>query len=414
MNQLFFSFESETNEPSRTPRIYTIGEATAHLKTLLERDSTLQNIWVQGEISNWTAARSGHIYFTLKDEEAQIRCVMWRSQAARQKYLPEHGDEIIAHGKVSVYAPRGDYQLYVDSIRTAGVGLRHLEFEALKEKLRAEGLFDEARKRPIPLFPRTIGVVTSSKGAALQDILRVLNERYPAVEVIIAPTLVQGDNAPPQIVAAINALNELDNLDLIIVARGGGSLEDLWCFNDERVARVIAAARYPVVSGVGHETDFTIADFVVDMRTPTPSAAAAAAVPDIQELFSTIAAHQHHLRNIVVQRQKQYRQQLNQYGLTLRRLSPQSWIDQRRQRLDEFTRFFITFTQHRWEMHRARLTALEQHLHTLSPLHTLQRGYALVSRVSSLELITSVKQPAPGDILNIRVSDGEFTAEVKK
>ena len=271
---------SQLNLFSSSPETMTVTQVTRYVKSLLDGDYALQDLWVEGEVSNFKVTASGHAYFTLKDSEASLRCVMWRSDVRRQDMLPQDGQSVLAHGRVSVYEVAGAYQLYVDHLQPVGLGRLYLEFEALKQRLAEEGLFDPAQKRPLPPFPQRVGVVTSPTAAALRDILNVLARRYPLVQVVLSPTLVQGDQAPPQIVTAIQALNDLANIDLIIVARGGGSLEELWAFNDERVARAIAASRVPVISGVGHEVDFTIADFAADVRAPTPSAAAELAVPE--------------------------------------------------------------------------------------------------------------------------------------
>ncbi|MCK4449981.1 MAG: exodeoxyribonuclease VII large subunit, partial [Anaerolineae bacterium] len=250
---------------------YTVSQLTGHIRRLIEDDPELSDVWVEGEVSNFSRAFSGHCYFTLKDAGSQIGCVMWRSVAILQDYLPVDGDLVLAYGRVGVYEASGRYQLYVDQIRPAGVGDLYRQFELLKARLEAEGLFAPERKRPLPGFPRCIGVVTSPTAAALRDILNVLGRRYPLAEVLLAPTQVQGDAAPPQIVAALEALNTRDDVDVIIVARGGGSLEDLWAFNDERVTRAIAGSRIPVICGVGHETDFSLVGFAADVRAPTPS-----------------------------------------------------------------------------------------------------------------------------------------------
>ena len=257
---------------------YTISSLTTYIRTLFEADERLTDVWVQGEISNFTRASSGHWYFTLKDAGSALKSVMWRSQTARQTFTPNHGDAVLAHGYVSVYEASGQYQLYVDALQPAGRGDLHQRFELLKAKLEAEGLFDAEHKRPLPPLPRRIGVVTSPTAAAFQDVLNVLARRYPLAEVILSPTLVQGDDAPPQIVAALEAIQRA-GVDVILLVRGGGSLEDLWAFNDERVARAVYASPLPVVSGVGHEIDFTIVDFVADRRAPTPSAAAETITP---------------------------------------------------------------------------------------------------------------------------------------
>ena len=267
-------------------QVRSVTDVTLRIKALIEEDPQLADLWLEGEVSNFRQASSGHCYFTLKDSDGEIRCVMWRGVAARQPWLPDQGDWVEAHGYVSVYERGGAYQFYADILQQSGVGQRWQQFLELKARLEAEGLFDEERKRPLPEWPKRIGVVTSATGAAFRDICNVLGERYPLVEVVLAPSLVQGASAPAAIVSALGALDEQPGIDVIIVARGGGSMEDLWAFNDEGVARAIAACRVPVVTGVGHETDFTIVDFVSDYRAPTPSAAAAAVVPDRYELHA--------------------------------------------------------------------------------------------------------------------------------
>ncbi|HRJ45551.1 MAG TPA: exodeoxyribonuclease VII large subunit, partial [Caldilineaceae bacterium] len=279
----------------------TISAVTTHIVNLFEGDELLRDVWLLGEVSNWKKAASGHIYFSLKDAGASLSGVMWKGNAFRHTWLPREGDQVMAHGYVGVYPERGSYQFYADEIRPAGRGQLYAQFEALKEKLAGEGLFDAERKRPIPSTPRRLGVVTSAGAAALRDVLRVLSQRWPLVEVILFPTLVQGNDAPGQIVAALEAANRFGNggslfdgdpVDTILLVRGGGSIEDLWAFNDEKVARAVAASRAPVIAGVGHETDFTIVDFVAVLRAPTPSAAAAAAVPDRWELIEQLRAVQ--------------------------------------------------------------------------------------------------------------------------
>ena len=268
----------------------TVAELTTYIRELFESNEQLQDVWVEGEVSNFSKASSGHLYFTLKDSAAQIKCVMWRSSVERQTTIPQNGDAVLVHGAVSVYEVNGVYQLYADRIRPLGVGNLYQQFEELKARLTDEGLFDEARKRPIPDFPHQIGVVTSPEAAAFQDVQNVLRRRYPLVEVILSPCQVQGEAAPAQIVRAIERLNQYSQVDVILVCRGGGSIEDLWAFNDERVARAMVASRIPVVSGVGHETDFTIADFAADLRAPTPSAAAELMTPNIDDLRDDVVS----------------------------------------------------------------------------------------------------------------------------
>lgn len=401
-------------DPAAGPSIWTVSELTHYIKDLLEFEPALQDVRLRGEISNLTRASSGHLYFTLKDAEASISCVMWRAAADRLTWRPEQGVAALARGRISVYPPRGNYQLYVDVLHPAGWGDLHLRFEQLRDRLKAEGLFDAERKQPLPSFPRVLGVVTSPQAAALRDVLNVLSRRYPLAQVLLAPTLVQGDQAPPQIVAALQALDTRDDVDLILLVRGGGSLEELWAFNDERVARAIAACRHPVLSGVGHETDFTIADFVADLRAPTPSAAAELAVPDQAELRQQIGGWVDRLAGNLESRLSQMRQALDGQQRTLQRLSPQARVNTLRQQVDDLTRRASRALAHRLDLRRSGLAGLEARLAALNPLATLERGYAIVHRTETGELVRSVAQVGRGDVLSIRVQDGEFGAVVEE
>jgi exodeoxyribonuclease VII large subunit len=338
---------------------------------------------------------------------------MWRTVANAQRQLPRHGERVLAHGNVSVYEARGTYQLYVDLIRPAGVGDLHRQFELLKARLEAEGLFDPARKRPLPPWPRRVGVVTSPTTAALRDILNVLGRRYPLVEVLLSPTLVQGDAAPPQIVAAIQALSARDDVDLVILARGGGSLEDLWAFNDEGVARAIVACRHPVISGVGHESDFTIADLSADVRAPTPSVAAELAVPDRAALATSIAELTVRLNDELQRQLAERRAALEAHKRALRHLSPQARLRSARQRVDDLLATASARFVHGLALRRERLTGLSARLESLNPLATLARGYAIVRQVETRTLVSSVAQVSPGDRLAVRVADGTFETTVE-
>ena len=397
-------------------QIYSISQLTAYVKSVFEMDPFLQDVWVEGEVSNYYRAASGHCYFTLKDDGAAISCVMWRSQADRILVLPRDGDALLVHGKVSVYEARGAYQLYVDIIQPAGLGRLYLEFEALKQRLAEEGLFDPKRKRPLPLLPRRIGVVTSAGAAALRDILRTLSSRYPLVEVLLAPTLVQGTEAPSQIVTALANLNrwsaEREVLDAIIIARGGGSLEDLWAFNDERVARAIASSVVPVVSGVGHETDFTIADFVADLRAPTPTGAAAAVVPDRRELRLQVRGLAARLLELMAGQLSTKREGLAAQEQGLARSSPLQVLARYRQQVDDLSRAAAMAWAHQSRLWRERLVGMQGRLNAINPLEVLARGYAVVRRPQTDEVVSSVAQVAVGDAIAIRVQDGEFEAEV--
>jgi exodeoxyribonuclease VII large subunit len=392
---------------------FTVSQLTGHIRRLFEDDPVLGDVWVEGEISNFSRASSGHCYFTLKDAGAQVPCVMWRNVADTQDYLPASGDLVLAHGNVSVYEAGGRYQLYVDRVQPSGIGNLYLEFERLRAQLEAEGLFDPERKRPLPPLPRRIGVVTSPTAAALRDILNVLGRRYPLAEVLLSPTQVQGDAAPLQIVAAIKALNALSDVDVIIIARGGGSLEDLWAFNDERVARAVAGSRIPTVCGVGHETDFSLADFCADVRAPTPSAAAELVAPDQMELRAYVAGLLAALVDALRGETEQRRWRLNEQTRTLKHLSPQTQLAQARQRVDDLSVHAEAALRHRLSLRRERLRGLVGRLAGVSPLGTLERGYAIVRRQESGTVVGSVAQVAPGDALDVRVTDGTFGAEVQ-
>lgn len=392
-------------------KTWTVSALTQHIQEILELDPLLQDVWLTGEISNYSRASSGHVYFTLKDAKAAISCVIWRSTADRLAWQPKQGDAAVAHGRLSVYPPRGAYQLYVDELRPAGLGDLHAQFEALKQKLKEEGLFDTERKRGLPAFPQVLGVVTSPQAAALRDVLNVLQRRYPLVQVLLAPTLVQGDQAPSQIVQALQAIDRRDDVDVILLVRGGGSLEELWAFNDEGVARTIAACRHPVVSGVGHETDFTIADFVADMRAPTPSAAAEVAVPDQAELLQAAGDWAKRLKTNIERRLGLARRALEQQQRALGHVSPASRVTTYRQQVDDLVRQGSRALGHGLALRRSRLAGTVARLETLSPTATLERGYAIVQQEDSGVVVRSVGQVHDGDALRIRVQDGEFGAE---
>ncbi|MBN1137020.1 MAG: exodeoxyribonuclease VII large subunit [Anaerolineae bacterium] len=391
-------------------KTWTVGTLTRYIQELLESDLQLGDVWLNGEISNVTRSSAGHLYFTLKDVTAAIGCVMWRTAAEKVTWQPAQGAAALAHGRVSVYAARGYYQLVVDQLRPAGLGDLYSRFEQMRERLRDEGLFDDARKRPLPEFPHVLGIVTSPQAAALRDVLNVIRRRYPLVRIRLAPTLVQGATAPPQIVAALQAIDADDEVDAILVVRGGGSLEELWAFNDEQVARAIFACRHPVVCGVGHETDFTIADFVADVRAPTPSAAAELAVPDQAELRQRVKMRARQMAQALQRRLSLARQAADQQRRALQRLSPQARIDARRQQVDDLSQRAGRSLEHALALHRSQLAGLQARLAALSPLAVLERGYAIVRQQDSGAIVRQVEQVSPGDRLSIRVQDGEFGA----
>ncbi|MEW6577764.1 MAG: exodeoxyribonuclease VII large subunit [Chloroflexota bacterium] len=393
---------------------YTIWQLTSYIRDLFDQDPRLYDVWVEGEISNFTRASSGHLYFTLKDERSELRCVMFRGQAARLAFDPQHGDAVIAHGSVTVYEARGQYQLQCDTLQIAGAGDLNRQFELLKARLDAEGLFDPARKRLLPPFPRRIGVVTSPTTAAFQDILNVLSRRYPLAEIILSPTLVQGKEAPPQIIAALRRLNEHSAADVILLARGGGSLEDLWCFNDEEVVRAVAASRIPVVTGVGHEIDFTLVDFAADVRAPTPSAAAEVIAPDGPALRATIEVWSERLAGQMAAMLADRRAALRGQTRLLERLSPAVQVRSARQQVDDLLERAGARLRLDLDRRRERLAAQARALDSANPLLLLRRGYAIVTRTEDGARVTSVQHAAEDTSVTITLHDGRLTATVRR
>jgi exodeoxyribonuclease VII large subunit len=394
----------------------SVSKLTTHIVLLFENDATLRDVSVLGEVSNWKRAASGHIYFNLKDAGATLSAVMWKSSANAHTWLPREGDQIVAHGYVGVYPERGAYQLYANRIQPAGRGQLYAEFERLKAKLQQERLFEQERKRPIPVQPRRIGVITSRDAAALRDILRVLAMRWPLVEVIVFSTLVQGGEAPGQIVAALEraaAYSErIAPLETLILARGGGSIEDLWAFNDERVAYAIASSPLPVIAGVGHETDFTIADFVADLRAPTPSAAAAAVAPDRAEVRTRLMNAAAAMGQGLLERIGRERREVEAAHQRLARAHPQRLIDVRRQSMDDRLRRLDAAMRLRLSRARERTDATAQRLEALSPLQVLARGYSIVQRNDG-KVITGPSQTKPGEPLTVRAAGGAYAVVVR-
>lgn len=394
------------------PRLLTVTELSQYLRALMESDEILRDLWVSGEISNLSQPASGHIYFTLKDPSSALRCVIWRTTAARLLVHLRNGQAVEAHGAISLYERDGQYQLYIDSLRLAGEGWLYQEFLRLKARLEADGLFDEARKRPVPAFPQRIGIVTSATGAALQDILNTLNHRYSLAEVILSPAPVQGDDAPPKLVRALQRL-ETASPDVILMVRGGGSLEDLWAFNDERVVRAIVACSIPVITGIGHETDFTLADFAADLRAPTPTGAAVLATPDAADLRAALGSKLLHIDSAVAALLISNRRDCTDLEMRLARLSPQRKVQEDRQRLDELTERALRGLAAGHRLRRARVDGLASRLQALSPLAVLQRGYAVV-RGPDGRILQSVQQVKPGDVIAARLKDGELSAQVQQ
>jgi exodeoxyribonuclease VII large subunit len=392
--------------------IFSVSDFAGYLGDVLESDPILSDLWVEGEVANWSRPSSGHCYWTLREGDAQLQVVCWRQTALKQPHLPANGEQVLVHGRVAFWPGSGRLQLYVDLIRPAGIGILHAQVEALKQRLEEEGLFDDGRKRPIPPLPRRIGVVTSPTGAALRDILSVLRDRWPLCEVVLAPAQVQGEGAPESLVEALYNLYAVD-LDLIIVARGGGSIEDLWAFNDEVVARAIYASPVPVITGVGHETDTTVVDYVADLRAPTPSVAAAYATPSRDELRNELAAMTHGLAQSMIGRLESSRDELGHALRHLNRLAPHNRIARDRESVtqmrDRMRRSATTLIT----LHRLRLQSLQQRLQALNPRATLARGYAIVQHEDGSVLLDPAAA-ADNERLTLLLRDGTIGARVER
>lgn len=390
----------------------TVSQLTFHIRKQLEGDPTLQDVWVEGEISNLSRPASGHIYFTLKDKNASLRCVLWKLDAGRLRLHMQDGMAIEAHGKIAVYEPQGQYQLIVNVVQPKGEGALYQEFLRLKAMLESEGLFDLERKRPIPELPQKIGIITSQTGAALRDMLNTLKRRLPLARVILAASPVQGVEAPLGLVNALQSLNK-QNPDVILLARGGGSIEDLWAFNDERVVRAVVASKAPIICGVGHETDFTLCDFAADLRAPTPTAAAELATQttlyDLQELITTYTARLFtSTMNLLIEQ----RTVIFTFIARLKYVSPQRRIQSDTQRLDELSRRALSALTHRIQLHAANVDGMSKRLQSLNPEGILSRGYAIITRKEDGVVISKVSQ-AQGE-MKVRVSDGEFETVVNR
>ncbi len=393
----------------REKSILTVSDITRQIKQSLE--TKFPRVWLQGEISNFKQHTSGHLYFTLKDEGAQISGVMWRSRVATLPLMPEDGMKVIARGSITVYPPRGNYQIDCDQIQPLGVGELQLAFERLKKKLADEGLFDADHKRPIPEYPECIGIVTSETGAALQDIRSVLERRFPAIEVVLKSVRVQGAGAAEEIAAAIEEMNEYGKADVLIVGRGGGSLEDLWPFNEEVVARAIYGSSIPVISAVGHEVDFSIADFVADLRAPTPSAAAELAVKDRSDLIEVLGNMWYTIRHDVEEMMSSLQDSIARLMGSYAFNRPKDLLRESSQRVDELERTLATSFSHSFELAQQRRHTLEQRLETLSPRSVLGRGYTIVRRGGSI--VTSSRTLKTGEIATIQFHDGERKTKVE-
>ena len=407
----------EEMEEKETPRIFTVQEITRHIRERLDEDEILSDVYVKGELSNLSQPTSGHLYFTLKDNFSELRCVMFREKNIGLRFTPEDGMSVIVRGHISVYEKRGNYQLYVEEIQEEGIGALYRAFEQLKKKLKEEGLFDIAYKKPIPSFPRRIGIITSPTGAAIRDILNITKRRFPHVHILLAPVAVQGEEAPWQIVNAIRVMNrvnaELMKIDVLVVGRGGGSIEELWAFNEEMVARAIFSSEIPVISAVGHETDFTIADFVADKRAATPSEAAELVVPDNREIERNLSSLELRMRQNVFKAVEFHRRKLESMEKNILFRKPTERINQYRQTVDEIKRSMLAEISHLVALHKKSLQVLTGKLDALSPLAILDRGYCICSRLPEGKVVRSVEDISVGDALKILFGDGEVVSEVK-
>jgi exodeoxyribonuclease VII large subunit len=387
---------------------FTVSQLTFRIRRLLEDNPEFQDVWVSGEISNLSRPASGHIYFTLKDKNASLKCVMWKTDAARTRPNLQEGAAVEVHGKIAVYEPQGQYQLIANLIQAKGEGALFQEFLRLKSMLEAEGLFSSDRKREIPAFPQTIGIVTSATGAALRDMLNTIRRRQPLARVILAPSPVQGVEAPPALVTALRSLNK-QNPDVILVARGGGSIEDLWAFNDEGVVREVTNSKAPIISGVGHETDFTLCDFAADLRAPTPTTAAELATQTtLDDLRFQLVNAQMRLTGLISNRLTDHQTSISALGSRLKFVSPERRIQADYQHLDELSRRAFSALTHRIQLHFARVDGISSRLQALNPEGILARGYAIITRKQDGKVVSTVSQ-AQGD-LTVRVSDGDFEA----
>ncbi len=397
---------------NRFPDALTVTQLNEYIKRMIDGDPALNRLCVKGEISNFkNHYGTGHYYFTLKDDGGLIRAVMFRSAAVKLPFVPENGMKVFVHGRVSVFVRDGQYQLYADGMEPDGVGALYIAFEQLKRRLEAEGLFSEARKKPLPKIPTRVGIITSATGAAVRDMIHVAGRRFPYAKLILYPSLVQGPDAPAQLIAGVRYFNETSSADVIIIGRGGGSMEDLWAFNDEGLARAVAASAIPVVSAVGHETDFTICDFVADRRAPTPSAAAEIALPEVTELSRKI-------RNLIDREAAVLTQIIARRRETLARLaasralsSPMNVLDDRRMHLAALTERMNVAEGHRLQIERASLESAAGKMDALSPLSVLSRGYSALYDAEG-RILKSARRMRTGDTVTMRLADGEADAAV--
>ena len=391
-------------------RVATVSQINAYIKSRMDCDEILSDIWIKGEISNFKHHYSGHMYMSLKDSGGAIRAVMFKGANAALRFKPEDGMSVLAHGKISVFERDGQYQLYINEMRPEGVGDLYLAFEQLREKLKKEGLFDEKRKKPLPQYPSAVGVITSAAGAAVRDIINVLSRRFVS-DIRIYPVLVQGAGAAEEISKAIKFFNDTKSADVLIVGRGGGSIEDLWAFNEEVTARAVAESEIPVISAVGHETDFTICDFAADLRAPTPSAAAELAVPELSEVLASLSGAANHIKTVTESKYKLFEAKLEAASKTVSAKTITHKLDENEQRLDMIMSDLIHKAERRLLEGDARLSECGAKLDALSPLKILGRGYAAVTDTDG-NIIKTGKQVKKGDNINVRLREGKLSCEV--
>lgn len=391
-------------------KVYSVSELNGRIKNLIDSDPALDGVYVRGELSNYKIYPSGHHYFTMKDAEGTLRCVMFKGSAVKLRFRPENGMQVIAFGRVTVYPRDGAYQLYCSSITPDGVGDLYVAFEQLKEKLYKEGLFAPEHKKPLPRYPERIALITSGAGAAVRDMIRVLGKRFPLAKVIVMPVRVQGVEAPPEIVGAIKYANRHKVADLIITGRGGGSIEDLWAFNDERVARAIYESEIPVISAVGHEPDVTIADYVADVRAATPSNGAELAVQDKMKLMELLTAAESRCQGAVMRKLENSRERLGKLAANRELRSPMTYVNDRRQRLDHDMDRLASAAGNITARNRNKFTALAAGLDAMSPLKVLSRGYSVTRKDSAV--IKSVHSVKAGDSVSVRLADGSMDCTV--
>lgn len=393
------------------PRVLTVSQLNFYIKSLIENDSKLNIVFLSGEISNLTDHyRSGHIYLSLKDEKSVIRAVMFSGNARNLRFKPTDGMKVICRGRVAVYEPTGQYQLYIEDMQPDGIGALTLAYEQLKKKLADKGLFDVSHKKPLPRFPKTVGVITSPTGAAVQDIRNILYRRFPCINIVMCPVLVQGDSAPEQLVHAVKTLDMYNACDVIIIGRGGGSIEDLWAFNDETLANAIYDCKIPVISAVGHETDFTICDFVSDMRAPTPSAAAELAVPDKAELMSYYSSQLQYLSSFMDSQFRKNSSRLIDFQRRISLVSPQSRIDKYEKNIELLLNKSQNIVNEKYSEKSNEITKISAKLESLNPLSVLSRGYSIAEKDGCV--ITSSSQLNKGDNFTLEFSDGKINATV--